>query len=444
MNWISNETWNDRMSRLFLDTRENDDEIKKKRAREVTFQVTEDCNLCCSYCYQGSKTSKRMTLETGKRIIDFILSGDEKSEKYMAFSQIAGIVFDFVGGEPFLEIELIDGIMDYFVEKAFLIGHPLATKYKISMSTNGTLYFTEAVQKFINKWHDHLSLSVSVDGNKRLHDACRMFHDGSGSYDLALSAALDYRDRFGYIGSKMTIAPGNVDYVAEAVSEMLNNGYREIFLNCVYEDGWTLQHARTLYLQLKRLADTLLEMNGNVFLSIFQEHIGHKMNASDNENWCGGTGYMLAFDPDGNAYPCLRYTPTSMCGQREPYSIGNLDDGIGMTEADAQKVDLLNRITRKSQSTEECWNCPIASGCAWCSGYNYQVFGTPDKRATFICIMHRARVLANCYYWNKLYQKLGQNKCYELDIPEEWGREIAEEDYDMLQELAEVNKHGVG
>ena len=436
------DSWTGKLGRMYLDPFEDQRNLEKRRARSITFQVTEGCNLCCSYCYQGAKSNKRMTLETGKRIMDMILSGDERISAYMPTNEIAGVAFDFIGGEPFLEIDLIDGIMDYFVERAFEMDHPLANKYMISMSSNGTLYFTEPVQKFIEKWKNHLSLSISVDGNKKLHDACRVFADGTGSYDMAIKAAMYHREHYGFIGSKMTIAPGNVEYTYEAVDEMLKNGYREIFLNCVFEEGWTIAHAKILYQQLKKLADRLLAMDEEAYLSIFDDWIGRKISEEDNQNWCGGTGAMLAFDPDGNAYPCLRYMPSSMNGQREPYTIGNLNDGIGITEADAAKVKALNEITRRSQSTDECWNCPIASGCAWCSGYNYQKFGTPNKRATFICVMHRARVLANCYYWNMLYIKNGSPERFPLDIPEEWGREIAGNDYDMLKELAEVKANG--
>ena len=434
-----NDSWNDFLGRLYLSYDMPHDEIVRKRARVITFQVTEDCNLRCTYCYQGAKTKRKMTLETGKRIVDLILENNDKLDAYIASRDIAGVTLDFIGGEPFLEVELIDSIMDYFVERAFELQHPLATRFKISISTNGTLYFSEPVQRFIQKWHRHLSLSVSVDGNKALHDACRVFPDGSGSYDLALAAALDYRAKYGYIGSKMTIAPGNVAYIADAVGEMLDNGYSEIFLNCIFEEGWTIDHARTLYKQLKALADRLLATDDPAYLSIFDDWIGHPMSEDDNQNWCGGTGSMLAFDPDGKAYPCIRYMPSSLNGQQPPLTIGNLEDGVCVCERDCQTACMLNSITRRSQSTDACWNCPIASGCAWCSGYNYQVFGTPNKRATFICVMHRARVLANCYYWNSLYRQQNLPTRYALDIPELWGREIVGDEYDALCALAEVN-----
>ena len=60
-------------------------------------------------------------------------------------------------------------------------------------------------------------------------------------------------------------------------------------------------------------------------------------------------------------------------------------------------------------------NCEVAGGCAWCQGENYDAADTNTffQRATAICKMHKARVRANNYYWNKLYRKLelgGQSK----------------------------------
>lgn len=94
-------------------------------------------------------------------------------------------------------------------------------------------------------------------------------------------------------------------------------------------------------------------------------------------------------------------------------------------------------VTRRSQSTDECFACPIASGCSWCSAYNYQCTGTPDKRVTYICPMHKARVLANAYYWNKLHRRQGERTRYRLDIPDDWALEIiSDAELEMLKSLS--------
>jgi hypothetical protein len=96
----------------------------------------------------------------------------------------------------------------------------------------------------------------------------------------------------------------------------------------------------------------------------------------------------------------------------------------------------LSNITRRTCSTDECFNCPIAAGCAWCSGYNYEEFGTPKSRATYICIMHRARALANYYYWGTIQKKCLGKREIELFLPKEQALQIIDEkEYNKLLSL---------
>jgi radical SAM protein with 4Fe4S-binding SPASM domain len=36
------------------------------------------------------------------------------------------------------------------------------------------------------------------------------------------------------------------------------------------------------------------------------------MFPEDNINWCGGDGQMLAVDPNGELFPCIRYMESSL------------------------------------------------------------------------------------------------------------------------------------
>jgi len=156
-----------------------------------------------------------------------------------------------------------------------------------------------------------------------------------------------------------------------------------------------------------------------------------KLN-EDLDNWCGGTGDMLAFDWKGDAYPCVRYMESSLAGQVEPYIIGNLTDGLYQLPEHKERAKYLDSIDRRTQSTDECFNCPIAEGCSWCSAWNYQENGDPNIRSTNICNAHKARSLANVYYWNKRYPDV-QFKMYLSK--EEALKFIPEEEYNMLYEL---------
>ena len=92
-----------------LDRAFNDEYVmmypEKKMPREVTFIVTEGCNLRCSYCYQHNKSSKVMDYETAKRCVDTLFAEDARNSQYINLIDAPALILDFIGGEPLLEIE---------------------------------------------------------------------------------------------------------------------------------------------------------------------------------------------------------------------------------------------------------------------------------------------------------------------------------------------------
>lgn len=422
------ESFPDKLGRLYISDKKY--EMNGGHVITLTFQVTEDCNLCCSYCYQHNKSHHRMNFETAKKAIDLILHVDDKVNSYVTSTRNVGVVLDFIGGEPLLEVELIDEIIDYFVKQCILLKHPWATKYIVVISSNGTLYFDERVQRFLRKHYGHLSFNISLDGNKELHDSCRTFPNGKGSYDIAEAAVLDYKNTFGFLpGSKMTFSKANIMYTFDAIKNMIDLGYTSIHANCTYEDEWDINDAKIFYSELKKISDFIIDnrMFDKISCSLFTEEIGVPIEKDNDNNYCGGTGLMLGIDWKGNFYPCLRYMESSLGENQEPFVIGDVNNGINVLDEHKKRINCLSCITRTSQSTKECVECKIAKGCGWCSAYNYEVNGTPNKRITNICIMHKARVLANVYYWGKIYKTINSLDSIKLNMSKEECLEIIDE-----------------
>ena len=150
--------------------------------KNITFIVTKDCQLACKYCYLvGKNTKERMSWGVAKQAIDYILD-NEYDENFNQES----VVFDFIGGEPFLEIELIDKICDYIKQELYRRNHHWFNSYRFSFSTNGINYHEEKVQKFIAKNNTHLSIGITIDGTQQKHDLNRIWKgDGPerGSYN---------------------------------------------------------------------------------------------------------------------------------------------------------------------------------------------------------------------------------------------------------------------
>lgn len=403
-------------------------------AKDITFQVTEDCNLHCTYCYQICKSKAVLLLDTAKLFIDELLIASEAdSEK----NNVAAVL-NFVGGEPFLQTKLIDDILDYWVMTCAQMQHPWARNFMVSISTNGTLVRTPEVEAFIKKWRNRLSVSVSLDGNEALHNACRIYADGRGSYDDALQAVFFLREQFGDIPTKMTFAPENIEYMFDAFKNLIDLDYQLIHANCIFEEGWTLEHARIEYQQLKKTIDWMLENDKEeINISMFDEGYFAPLLDDDTQNWCGGDGRMIAVNHTGRIYPCLRYMESSLGDKTKPIVCGHVETGI-----DLDQLSDMRTITRQSQSTQECIDCSVAAGCAWCTAYNYQKFGTINHRATFICWMHRAESLANVYYWNRVYEKHGIQKVFDRHLPDDLALQIIDEqELELLNTLTKGKEH---
>ena len=384
-----------------------------KSVKNIIFIVTKDCQLACKYCYLvGKNSNEKMTWEIGKQTIDYILN---------EFSQSKWIILDFIGGEPFLEIELIDRICDYFKVEAYKRDLACFNNYRFNVSTNGINYNSPKVQEFICKNKKHVSIGITIDGTKRKHDLNRIWKGTNkerGSYDDVVKNIPLWLEQIPNAETKVTISSADIPYIKESVLHLYSLGIHEVNINCVFEDVWKEGDDILFEEQLIELADAIID--GGYYkdyaCSFFTEFMGKPMDCQrDNQNWCGA-GKMLAVDAVGNFYPCMRFAKYSL-RSKDALIIGNVHDGI-----DKNKLRPFLTLDRCTQSKQECIDCEVASGCAWCQGENYDAADTPTiyQRSTAICKMHKARVRANNYYWNKLYRKLekeGEREAFENNKP---------------------------
>lgn len=371
------------------------------KSKNITFIVTKDCQLACKYCYLVGKNDKeRMSWPVAKSAIDYILSNEK------IFSE-ESVIWDFIGGEPLLEIDLIDKICDYIKLELFRRNHHWFNSYRFSFSTNGINYSSDKVQKFIAKNKTHLSIGITIDGTKQKHDINRIWKgDGpeKGSYDDVICNIPLWLSQFPNAGTKVTISSADIPFIKESVLHLYSLGIHEVYINVVFENVWKNGDDKLFENQLLTLADAIIDNNlyENFACSFFSETIGKPISAlEDNRNWCG-SGNMLAVDATGSFYPCNRFSQFSL-REKKPIIIGNIHDGI-----DENKLRPFLTLDRTTQSPQKCIDCEVASGCAWCQGENYDAADSDTiyQRSTAICKMHKARVRANNYYWNKLFRKL--------------------------------------
>ena len=366
-------------------------------SKTITLIVTKDCQLACKYCYLIGKNNKeRMSLCTAKKAVDYILSLERVFiEEY--------VVWEFIGGEPLLEIDLISEICDYIEKRLTELNHRWKNKYKFSISTNGINYHEEKIQQFIKKWHKRLSIGITIDGTEQKHDINRVWknNNAKGSYKDVVKNIPLWIKQFPNQPTKVTISHEDLPFVKESILHLFSLGIHEVRANVVFENVWFERDDIIFEEQLLELADYIIEnrLYEEYVCSLFSKDIGKPL-LSDS-NWCGA-GKMLSIDSEGNIYPCTRFAKYAL-QTKDPIIIGNIDTGINW--------NLLRpflTLGRRAQSPKKCIKCDIASGCAWCQAVNYDSADTDTifQRSIAVCKMHKARVRANNYYWSRLENEI--------------------------------------
>ena len=132
----------------------------------ITYWVTNQCNLNCKYCYVD-KDIKVMSLKVAEDTFNFVSNFIQNSIKNNEKINIS-----FHGGEPLLNFEVIK----YLVEKHKNQNYNNMT---FMMTTNGTLFNKEIIDYVT----ENIQISVSLDGKKQTNDLNRIFKDGTGSFD---------------------------------------------------------------------------------------------------------------------------------------------------------------------------------------------------------------------------------------------------------------------
>lgn len=365
-------------------------ELTTNRLTQLVLQVTQDCNLRCSYCFYGegnymnrTHNHKRMSFEQAKEGIDYLLSHSKALET---------VYLSFYGGEPLLCIDLIKQCIAYINTRVE------GKQIYYNLTTNGTLLTDEIIQ-FLMK--HNISIMISLDGNKEIHDMNRKYASGKGSFETIMENIKYIREEYPEYVEKISfntvLAPKNDlqcvtnffdtdeiigdslvstgvvsdvytnnDYSNYSEKFSITNSYG-LFKRYLAETGrldkqYTSQLYKGRIISLQRLYKQLYSQNGGY-------KVGHPGGP------CLPGVRRIFVNVDGTMYPCERVSEKS-----KVMTIGNLKEGI-----DLEKVKALINVGQLTQ--EECLKCWAFHYCTTCGAY-----------ADDIDVFSKERKLRHCEY----------------------------------------------
>jgi uncharacterized protein len=173
----------------------------------MVLNVTNQCNLSCTYCYEygedkivdteNGRKPKFMSEETARESVDFMLreAGD---------NPIAHLTF--FGGETLLNLPVLKSTIAYARQRAAEAGKEV----DFSLTTNATLLRPDVIEFLAD---NHVGVTISIDGPKEVQDQFRVFSNGTGSYDIVIPKIRELlrRHRTRPVGARVTLTTNQLD-----------------------------------------------------------------------------------------------------------------------------------------------------------------------------------------------------------------------------------------
>jgi uncharacterized protein len=330
---------------------------KSKKLESLLLNVTESCNLSCSYCiysgnYQNERTENNtnMRLETAKKAID----------TFMPLSKNNTLI-GFYGGEPLNNINLVRRIIDYVRE-----AYPRKSVV-FSMTTN----FCKADKYARDLIENEISITMSLDGPKQVHDKYRRFKNGRLTYNKII----DNLKKFQEISPKYVRTHILQNVTCEDLEDLpeivrffqQNKQFRVSRISKVEPKGLIAKTEKSskdsnVFSFASDYLSSIFSREDPRILRIFfdqklKEVAIRSKKVMPEELMLNGCCYpsnrKLFVDTDGKFYMCEKF------GRR--LSIGNVNTGIDQ-QAINESIDRFAKI-RNNYCTEGCWAQRLCNAC---------------------------------------------------------------------------------
>lgn len=343
--------------------------LQNRSLSHLVLQVTQNCNLRCSYCpftQNNEKTRSHkninMSWEVAKQSIDYLYEHSVDSER---------VNISFYGGEPLYNFNLIKQSIAYF-DNLFIGKH-----VNHSMTINATL-LNKDICEFLEKYD--FNLMISLDGNKETNDNNRKFAIGTNSvFEVIIKNLKMIEQNFPKLFERLFI-----NMVLDPSKSM--DGYTNLFVEHKFmnkirvrsseiDDLFSDDHKnmnldyiqKDIYLQFLMLVDILeiQEINDEInILSEIKKDIIGLMNPLKERlpfreielpsGPCIPGCNKLFVDVNGNFYACEKFSETI-----EDAKIGNIKTGL-----DVEKSKII--LNGSSFIKEDCVQCFAFNDCTSC------------------------------------------------------------------------------
>ena len=335
--------------------------------------ISHDCNLRCGYCYAdhgafgGEK--KLMSFKTAKKSIEKIL--DKRSANFILF----------YGGEPFLNVSLMNDVVEYGIRNDFNI--------KYTTITNGTI-MNNTIKDFIYK--KTFGLQISLDGPKEINDLQR-YGSVESVHDRVLETLSQLKSRTYPLSIKCIITKNSINKLTAIIEYLSSLGVGSI----VFSEASLLPKNSEFYLSDTEYENCVTELSNILVINLNKLASGDKTpivgpifeilrslaTKTRKVNNCSAGREYVAVTADGDVYPCHGFVGI------DEFKMGNIHEGDFPGESYTCIKNIFKNINvYTSKECSSCWARFLCGGDCAVNSYIYNNdLSKPTKRR---CIMTKS------------------------------------------------------
>lgn len=266
------------------------------------FVLTNISNMSCVYCQAKDDTNivhNKMTKQVAEKSVDIALSSPSRY-----------LTFEFQGGEPLANFDVLKYIVEYTEE------HKKGKNVSYSLVTNLSLMTEETLDFLIAH---NINISTSLDGDEELHNRNRVFQNGANTFEIVVNQIKNIQEKGYDVGAVQTTTKYSLSKAREIIDTYVRLKQPSIFIRPltrlgtaerVWETiGYTADEFLKFYedclryiIKLNCEGVDICERHAVIFLRKILQ--GYAENYMELRSPCGATIGQIAYFYDGNIFTC--------------------------------------------------------------------------------------------------------------------------------------------
>ncbi len=350
------------------------------KIQNLTINVTQICNLQCTYCAAGgdgsygspmTKISVEKTLPQLKFFLDKLNSGES-------------FHITFLGGEPLLYPEGIRLIADYV--KLSTAGKDIHTSF--SIVTNGTLLTEKNIALLASI---QAGITVSIDGPPEVNDINRPMKNGAGSTDIVAEGIHNL------LAAKESLAKIHLHAVFNHAQTDLVKAYDYLNQFDVDSIEFTYSVEKSDLESSAKFTEGMQEIAKKAFakggekalrkIRVFDHYFKVLDEQHRTQNYCNAGKSYLMLDAQNRLYTC-------------PWDVGNKDEQVGSgTSLDTAKLEKYAKPLIELNNCQTCWARHMCGG--GCMFMHKTQTGSKNIKDNNFCIRTRTLISTALLYYKE-------------------------------------------